>query len=63
MAESGSTRRIVSIHLEDAAALRQSAEAEQERAVAIFDLIEENSFEPIGHAGGPYRLNISLLDS
>src|SRR5262249_1706765 len=25
--------------------------------------IEENSFEPIGHPGGPYRLNISLVDS
>jgi uncharacterized protein (UPF0262 family) len=50
MAEAGPTRRIVSIHLEDAAALRQSAEAEQERAVAIFDLIEENEFAPLDRA-------------
>jgi uncharacterized protein (UPF0262 family) len=42
---------------------RATPDVEHERAVAIFDLIEENSFEPIGHAGGPYRLNISLLDS
>ena len=42
---------------------RATPDVEHERAVAIFDLIEENSFEPIGHAGGPYRLDISLLDS
>ncbi len=42
---------------------RATPDVEHERAVAIFDLIEENSFEPVGHAGGPYRLNISLLDS
>ncbi|OJV02522.1 UPF0262 family protein [Shinella sp. PSBB067] len=42
---------------------RATPDVEHERAVAIFDLIEENTFEPIGHPGGPYRLNISLLDS
>lgn len=42
---------------------RSTPDTEHERAVAIFDLIEENSFEPVGHSGGPYRLNISLVDS
>ena len=42
---------------------RSTPDVEHERAVAIFDLIEENSFTPVGHAGGPYRLNISLVDS
>jgi uncharacterized protein (UPF0262 family) len=42
---------------------RSTPDVEHERAVAIFDLIEENSFEPVGHAGGPYRLKLSLLDS
>jgi uncharacterized protein (UPF0262 family) len=63
MAESGATRRIVSIHLEDAAALRQSAEAEQERAVAIFDLIEENEFAPSVDQPGPYHLILSVADN
>ena len=63
MAESGSTRRIVSIHLEDAAALRQSAEAEQERAVAIFDLIEENEFAPSVEHQGPYHLVLAVADN
>lgn len=42
---------------------RSTPDVEHERAVAIFDLIEENSFEPIAHEGGPYRLNISLVDA
>ena len=36
---------------------------EHERAVAIFDLLEENLFEPVGHPGGPYKLNLSLMDA
>lgn len=42
---------------------RSTPDVEHERAVAIFDLIEENTFEPAGHAGGPYKLNLSLVDS
>lgn len=42
---------------------RSTPDVEHERAVAIFDLIEENSFEPAGHPGGPYRLHLSLVDS
>lgn len=42
---------------------RSTPDVEHERAVAIFDLIEENTFEPVGHAGGPYRLLLSLVDS
>ncbi|AVA23034.1 UPF0262 family protein [Rhizobium sp. LEGMi198b] len=41
---------------------RSTPDVEHERAVAIFDLIEENSFEPVGHGGGPYRLSLSLVD-
>lgn len=42
---------------------RSTPDVEHERAVAIFDLIEENVFEPAGHAGGPYRLQLSLIDT
>jgi uncharacterized protein (UPF0262 family) len=41
---------------------RSTPDVEHERAVAIFDLLEENSFEPLGHAGGPYHLKLSLMD-
>jgi len=42
---------------------RATPDVEHERAVAIFDLIEENSFEPVGHDSGPYKLKLSLIDS
>ena len=61
MATKGSFR-LFDVVLDDTIG-RATPDVEHERAVAIFDLIEENSFEPIGHAGGPYRLNLSLLDS
>ena len=41
---------------------RSTPDVEHERAVAIFDLLEENSFEPNGHSGGPYHLKLSLMD-
>ena len=42
---------------------RSTPDVEHERAVAIFDLLEENLFEPAGHPGGPYKLNLSLVDA
>lgn len=41
---------------------RSTPDVEHERAVAIFDLIEDNAFEPAGHPGGPYHLRLSLMD-
>lgn len=38
-------------------------ELEQEQRVAIFDLLEENRFEPAGAPEGPYRLNLGLAGS
>jgi uncharacterized protein (UPF0262 family) len=60
MAASG--YRLSDIVLDDTIG-RSTPDVEHERAVAIFDLIEENSFEPVGHAGGPYKLNLSLVDT
>lgn len=54
--------RLIDVILDDSIG-RSTPDVEHERAVAIFDLIEENSFEPIGHSGGPYKLNISLVDA
>ena len=35
---------------------------EHEREVAVFDLLEENSFRPEGAAHGPYALKLSSVD-
>ena len=54
--------RLCEVVLDDSIG-RSTPDVEHERAVAIFDLVEENSFEPIGHSGGPYRLKLSLVDA
>lgn len=44
--------------------LHPRPEVEHERAVAIFDLIEENSFRPIDWPDpGPYALHLALSDN
>lgn len=48
----------------DASIGRATPDVEHERAVAIFDLVENNSFRPIGDEGcGPYRLKLAILQS
>ena len=42
---------------------RSNPDVEHERAVAIYDLIEDNTFTVIGHASGPYRLQLSAADN
>ena len=56
--------RIIKVELDEATILRRNADIEQERRVAIFDLIEENFFKPLRDKGegyaGPFLLNISV---
>jgi len=54
--------KIVSLRLDEKTVMRRSPEVEHERAVAIFDLLEENRFAPLGHDGGPYDLHLSVED-
>ena len=42
--------RISHIDLDDSTILWRNADVEQERRVAIFDLIEENTFKPVRSA-------------
>ncbi len=58
--------RISHIELDEATIIWRNADIEQERRVAIFDLIEENAFKPLrsfnaGHEG-PYRLRLAVDD-
>ena len=63
MAESGAKSRLIDVELDESIG-RSTPDVEHERAVAIFDLIEENSFQPVGDIGeGPYRLKLSLVQS
>jgi uncharacterized protein (UPF0262 family) len=59
----GANRRIAKVSLDERTVVRRSPEIEHERAVAIFDLIEENSFAPADAEGGPYSLHLSIEES
>ena len=61
MANTPSGSRLIAIDL-DATIGRATPDIEHERAVAIFDLIEENDFQPVGLAPGQFRLKLSLVD-
>ena len=56
-------RRLVSVTLDEASIGRGSPDQEHERAIAIYDLVEQNNFGIPGHDGGPYALKIALHDA
>jgi uncharacterized protein (UPF0262 family) len=56
----GARKRLVKVSLDENSIGSASRDIEHERAVAIYDLIEENVFAPAGHDGGPYWLNLGV---
>ena len=56
-------QRLQSVSLDEDSLGAGSRDQEQERQIAIFDLLEENLFAPEGAAGGPYDLKIALIDN
>lgn len=57
------SHHIKSIEIDDDSLGAASRDQEQERQVAIFDLLEANYFEPVESAGGPYDLRLSLIEN
>ncbi len=60
--ENDSKNRLIDVVLDSDSFGRAAPDIEHERAVAVFDLIEENSFRPAGDDDGPYKLNLSLVE-
>ena len=56
-------QRLVAVTLDEKSIGQTNADVEHERKVAIYDLIEQNSFAPEGHKGGPYKLHLSMADN
>ena len=54
--------RIIDIELDERSILRRSADIEQERRVAIFDLLENNHFDANGH-DGPFRVKLRVEEN
>ncbi|WGM39477.1 UPF0262 family protein [Caulobacter sp. NIBR1757] len=55
--------RLQSIELDEDSLSAASRDQEQERQVAIFDLLEDNYFEPAGAEAGPYDVKIALVEN
>jgi len=58
-----SSQRLSKVTLDESSIGRSSPDIEHERAVAIYDLLEDNSFAPAGHDGGPYALHLSITEN
>ena len=57
------TQHIAKITLDEHTVIRRSADIEHERRVAIFDLLEENSFAPSGDFDEPYHLHMGMEEN
>ena len=56
-------QRLVSVTLDEVSIGRSNPDVEHERTIAIYDLLEQNHFAPVGHTGGPYALHLSINDN
>ena len=57
------TKCLTAIHLDEESIGRGNPDQEHERTIAIYDILEENSFRVPGHDGGPYALRLAMFDS
>jgi uncharacterized protein (UPF0262 family) len=56
-------QRLCKITLDEGSIGRSSPDIEHERAVAIYDLLDDNSFAPVANESGPYALQLSIQES
>jgi len=63
MADGPDDHRIIGVELDERTVIWRNADVEQERRVAIFDLLEGNMFRPVELGGaGPWRLTLRVED-
>ncbi|MBL4603808.1 MAG: UPF0262 family protein [Emcibacteraceae bacterium] len=67
MSNASTTHRICHIELDDKTIIRRNEDIEHERRVAIFDLLENNHFEPTidipDNYQGPYHITLRMEDN
>jgi uncharacterized protein (UPF0262 family) len=64
MADEDRTKhRLQSVEIDEQSLAAVSRDQEQERQIAIFDLLEENYFAPEGAEQGPYDLHMGLMEN
>tara|TARA_Y100000588_G_scaffold342277_1_gene386993 strand:+ start:79 stop:582 length:504 start_codon:yes stop_codon:yes gene_type:complete len=55
--------RIVEVFLDQRSVVRWNPEVDRERKVAIYDLLEENYFQPVSKISGPYKLILGIEEN
>ncbi|MFC3050580.1 UPF0262 family protein [Kordiimonas pumila] len=59
-------KKLIDVTLDESTIVRWSADVEHERRIAIFDLLEENSFDLVKSADdryeGPYKLHLGTIE-
>ncbi len=54
-------QRLVAVTLDEETIGRSNPDVEHERQIAIYDLLEQNTFAPVGHDElGPFALHLSI---
>ena len=56
-------QRIAQITLDENTVIRRSPDIEHERRIAIYDLLEANSFQPVGEFEGPYNVLMGMEEN
>ncbi len=56
-------RRIAAVTLDEHTVVRRNADIEHERATAIADLLEDNSFAPVSGRRGPFDLHLAIKEN
>ena len=56
-------QRIAQITLDENTVIRRSPDIEHERRIAIYDLLEANSFQPVGAFEGPYNVLMGMEEN
>ena len=56
------SERLAAVTLDEASIGRGNPDQEHERAIAIYDIVEDNSFSVPDRPGGPYRLHLGIVE-
>ena len=63
MDDARTSHRLQTVEIDEESLAAVSRDQEQERQIAIFDLLEANYFQPEGAEAGPYDLRMGLLEN
>ncbi|MDP6352414.1 MAG: UPF0262 family protein [Alphaproteobacteria bacterium] len=63
MAAAPDRQHIVDVTLDEGSVVRWNPEIDHERKIAIYDLLQDNRFAPVGDYEGPYAVHLSVQEN